>query len=190
MCIRDSAVTAARLSYIGEAGWELTCRSDDALQLYHLLSAAGGRPIGSLAQTSMRIEKGFISFGHDVDTDVTPAMAGIAFALDTKSDFIGKQALQNAPAPVKRLVTIILDDRNAVPLGNEPVMHEDRIIGKTTSAAFGYRVGQPVLLAMLDHACCVDGQSVSVDIAGVRFNGQVKCGPAYDPEGRRMRNAV
>ena len=184
------AVTAARLSYIGEAGWELTCRSDDALQLYHLLSAAGGRPIGSLAQTSMRIEKGFISYGHDVDTDVTPAMAGLAFALDTKSDFMGKQALQNAPAPVKRLVTSILDDRNAVPLGNEPVMHEDRIIGKTTSAAFGYRVGQPVLLAMLDHACCVDGQSVSVDIAGVRFNGQVKCGPAYDPEGRRMRNAV
>ncbi|MEC7243061.1 MAG: glycine cleavage T C-terminal barrel domain-containing protein, partial [Pseudomonadota bacterium] len=82
------------------------------------------------------------------------------------------------------------DDRNAVQLGNEPVLQEDCIIGKTTPAAFGYRIGRPVLLAMLDHACCVDGQSVSDYIAGVRFNGQVKCGAAYDQKGRRMRNAV
>ena len=135
----------------------------------------------------MRIEKGFISYGHDVDTEVTPVMAGLEFTLDRQSDFIGKQALQSAPAPVKRLVTIILDDVNAVPLGNEPVMKEDRIVGKTTSAAFGYRVGQPVSLAVLDCACCVDGQSISVDIAGVYFDGQVKCGPAYDPSGARMR---
>ena len=138
----------------------------------------------------MRIQKGFISYGHDVDTDATPAMAGLEFTLDTKSDFIGNRALQNAPPPVKRLVTIILDDRNAVPLGNEPVMQKDRIIGKTTSAAFGYRVGQPILMAMLDNGHCVDGQSVSVDIAGVCFGGKVKCGPAYDPKGKRMRNAV
>ena len=70
------------------------------------------------------------------------------------------------------------------------MMQEDRIIGKTTPVAFGYRIGRPGLLAMVDHACCVDGQSVSDYIAGVRFNGQVKCGPAYDPKGRRMLNAV
>ena len=180
-------VTAARLSYIGEAGWEISCRSDDALHLYDLLLAVGGQPIGSLAQTAMRIEKGFISYGHDVDTDITPAMAGLEFTLDGNSNFIGKRALQNGPTPAKRLVTIVLDDINSVPLGNEPVMQDGRIIGKTTSAAFGHRIGKPVLLAMLNHHRCVDGQSVSVDIAGVHFNGHVIRGPAYDPKGARMR---
>ena len=181
------AVTAARLSYIGEAGWEITCGVDDAAKLYQRLLAAGGRPIGSLAQTSMRIEKGFISYGHDVDTDVTPFMAGLEFTLDKTSDFIGKTACDAAPEPAKRLVTIILDDVNAVPLGNEPVIQGDRIIGKTTSAAFGYRVGRPVVLAMLESHSCVDGQTAHVDIAGVRFDGKVKRGGAYDPDGARMR---
>ena len=182
------AVTAARLSYIGEAGWEITCGADDAEKLYQRLSAAGGRPIGSLAQTSMRIEKGFISYGHDVDTDVTPFMAGLEFTLDQTSDFIGKPACETAPKPAKKLVTIILDDANAVPLGNEPVIQGDRIVGKTTSAAFGYRIGRPVLLAMLEHNSCVDGQTAQVDIAGVRFDGRVKCGAAYDADGARMRS--
>ena len=91
--IGNLSVRAARLSYVGEAGWELTCPAQDAQALYDLLAKEGVRPVGAFAQTAMRIEKGFLSYGHDLDTDVTPQMAGLEFALVKDKAFIGKHAL-------------------------------------------------------------------------------------------------
>ena len=180
-------VIAARLSYIGEAGWEISCAAQHAKRLYAVLTDQQARPIGSLAQSSMRIEKGFVSYGHDIDTDVTPGMTGLEFALDSKSDFIGKTAIVEAGEPEKRLVSITLENDTAVPLGNEPVFADGRIVGKTTSAAFGYRVGKPVLLALLDLAYCGTGRSVAVEVAGESFDGSVKTGAIFDDTACRMR---
>ena len=74
-------VRAVRLSYVGEAGWEMTCRTEDALRLYDALYEAGARPSGMYAQTSMRIEKRYLAMGHDLDADVTPLEAGVDFAV-------------------------------------------------------------------------------------------------------------
>ena len=63
---------AARLSYVGEAGWELTCAANDAMKLYQVLKQHGAQPAGAYAQTSMRIEKRFLAMGHDLDSDITP----------------------------------------------------------------------------------------------------------------------
>ena len=129
-------VDAVRLSFVGEAGWELTCATPQAVPLYRLLHAAGAQPAGLFAQTSMRIEKRFLSFGHDLDTDLNPLQAGLEFSLDWDSDFIGKAALSElrASAPSQRLVSILFDDPQAQPLGHEPVYLDGAIIGKTTSA--------------------------------------------------------
>ena len=72
--------TASRLSYVGESGWEITCLTQDAASLFDLLVSAGAHPSGIFAQTSMRIEKGFLSYGHDLDTDVNPLQAGLGSA--------------------------------------------------------------------------------------------------------------
>ena len=87
------------------------------------------------------------------------------------------------------MVTIVLDDPQAVPLGNEPVRAGERIVGKTTSAAFGYRIGRPVALAMLDAEWLVGcrGRPVDVDIAGTPARGAVTFEAAFDPAGTRMR---
>ncbi len=183
-------VRATRLSYVGEPGWEITCKVENAGRIYDALRQFGAQPAGVLAQSAMRIEKRFLAFGHDIDTDMSPLPAGLDFAVDWDGDFIGRQALlaQREAGETCRLVTLIFEDGDAVPLGNEPVYFDNAIVGKTTSAAFGYRIGAPVAIADLKLAeARVDGVTVEVDIAGTRCACRVSTKPAFDPTGLRMR---
>ena len=180
-------VRAARLSYVGEAGWELTCRVEEASALYAALMEAGAAPAGLHAQTSMRIEKGFAAMGHELDGDIGPVEAGLDRLCSRKKNFIGSDALAERRRTGRRsLATIVLDDPEAVPLGHEPVLLDSRIAGQTTSAAFGYRIGRPVALAHVGGV--PDGAAVEVDIAGERHSGCLGFAPAFDPGGRRMRS--
>ena len=184
-------VRALRLSYVGEAGWEITCPADRAGAVYDALHEAGARPAGLLAQASMRIEKRFPAYGPDLDTGVTPLEAGLEFAVRRDKDFLGREALarRDDQPPKQRLATLVLDDPDAVPLGGEPVRLGDRIIGKTTSAAFGYRIGRPVALAMIDPEVFAGDREprADVDVAGKRTPGIVTFQAAFDPAGARMR---
>ena len=87
-------VRAVRLSYVGEAGWEITCKAQNATKIYDAMVALGAKPAGLFAQSSMRIEKKFLAYGHELDTDVSPLDAGLGFAVDWNKDFIGKGALE------------------------------------------------------------------------------------------------
>ena len=182
-------VDAVRLSYVGEAGWELTCARDYGNRLYSALYEAGARPAGMFAQSSMRIEKQFLAYGHELDTDVSPLMAGLEYTLDMSKQFIGYDAMQRAfDTPAKqRIVSLRVADMVAVPLGNEPVYHDGQIIGKTTSASFGYRVGYPVALAYIDNDIAVNGANVSINIAGTHVAANVSRKALFDPAGIRMR---
>ncbi|MQX37113.1 GcvT family protein [Roseospira navarrensis] len=189
--IAGHAVRAARLSYVGEAGWEITRRVEAARDVYAALTGAGAAPAGLYAQTAMRIEKGFLAMGHELDSDITPVEAGLAGLTRKAGGFIGAEALRarRAEGACARIVSLTLDDPQAVPLGHEPVHLGDRIIGDTTSCAFGYRIGRPVALAVLkDLSTPVEtGTRVQVDIAGHRLDATVTWGPLYDLQGARMR---
>ena len=191
--IADRTVRGARLSYIGESGWEITCASADVLSIYEQMYAAGARPSGLYAQTSMRVEKRFLAFGHDIDSDVTPLEAGLDFAIDWDRDFIGREALRRRreEGPQATLLTLLFDDTAAVPLGNEPVYMDGNAIGKTTSAAYGYRMGKPVAIASLksDPVGAAGEAVVEVDIARTMFKATAQRGPAFDPAGSRMRSS-
>ena len=184
------AVTAGRLSYVGASGWEITCHRDDAKTLYQAMQAEGVKPVGAFAQSSMRIEKRFLSYGHDIDTDNIPEELGLMFAVDLNTPCLGHDAMlaRQHDQPKKKLVSIILDDSDVYPIGNEPVVDgKGQIIGKTSSASYGYRIGAPVALALVDTDYAVAGGQVNVDIAGTLASGKVKLNPAYDPDGNQMR---
>ncbi|MEM1299113.1 MAG: FAD-dependent oxidoreductase [Pseudomonadota bacterium] len=183
-------VRAARLSYVGEAGWEITCRAENATAIYVTLAAEGARPAGLYAQTSMLIEKGFRAMGHELDGDATPCDVGLDGAVSKKRRFIGSEALAEARTtpPARQVATLIFDDPDAVPLGSEPVYLDGRTIGRTTSAAFGHRIGAPVALAFVDAA--PDGTQVEVDIAHTMFTARLQSAPAFDPEGTRMKPRI
>ncbi|MEM8837337.1 MAG: FAD-dependent oxidoreductase [Pseudomonadota bacterium] len=186
--IAEKHVRAARMSYVGEAGWEITCRSENAPAIYAALTAAGARPAGLFAQTSMRIEKGFCAMGHELDGDVTPIDVGLDFATRKKGGFIGAEALakQRESGAVSRVISLVLDDETAVPLGHEPIYRDGEIIGQTSSCAFGYRIGKPVALGHVSTPL-EDDAHVEVDIARTLFEARVTLGPLFDPEGRRMK---
>ena len=187
----DVPVRAARLSYVGEAGWEITCAASDAPRLYAAMTAAGATPAGLFAQTSMRVEKGFCAMGHELDGDTTPIAAGLDFAVRKSGGFIGAEALAAArdKGAVSHVVTVVLDDATAVPLGHEPVLVGDDIVGETSTAAFGYRIGRPLALAHTRQVLA-HGDQIAIDIAGQRFDGRVVVGPTFDPDGLRMRVAA
>ncbi|MEQ9695624.1 FAD-dependent oxidoreductase [Shimia sp. SDUM112013] len=186
--IAGKHVRAARMSYVGEAGWEITMKSENAPAIYAALTAAGARPAGLFAQTSMRIEKGFCAMGHELDSDVSPIETGLDFATRKKGGFIGAEALaeRRANGAVPQVVSLKLDDVAAVPLGHEPIYLNGEIIGQTTSCAFGYRVGAPVALGHV-HGAIADGTRVQVDIARTLFDATVVIGPLFDPNGSRMK---
>lgn len=188
--LADVHLMAGRLSYVGAQGWEITCKTEDAQALFHALEAQKVRPVGAFAQSSMRIEKRFLSYGHDIDTDNTPEQLDLMFAVDLNSNAIGINAVieRQNKNPDKRMISIILDDPQTYPIGNEPVLDmSGQIIGKTTSASFGYRVGKPVALALILSEYAGNGCRVNVDIAGKVSAGRVEINSAYDPDGKIMR---
>jgi 4-methylaminobutanoate oxidase (formaldehyde-forming) len=187
--IAGKHVRAARLSYVGEAGWEITMKAKNAAAIYTALASVGAKPAGLYAQTSMRIEKGFCAMGHELDSDVTPIDAGLDFATRKAGGFIGDEAL--AEWRKKRgssfLVSLKFHDETAIPLGHEPIYYDGKIIGKISSCAFGYRIGKPVALGAVRHHA-TSGIVVQVDIARQFFDATLVTHPLFDPEGIRMKS--
>ncbi|MBH68275.1 MAG: FAD-dependent oxidoreductase [Rhodospirillaceae bacterium] len=188
--IRNHLVRAARLSYVGEPGWEITCENRNVLEIYDALKDCGAQPAGFYAQSSMRIEKRFLAYGHELDTDISPLEAGLDFTIDWSKEFIGKSALiiKKRRGVSNRLVSVLFQDPSAVPLGNEPVLFDGKIVGKTTSAAFGFRVGAPIAIANIAaERARIEGTQISVNIAGNLFLGTVSVVALHDPSGTRLR---
>lgn len=182
------ALRGARLSYVGEAGWELTVAAADAPALYAALTGAGAVPAGLYAQTAMRVEKGFCAMGHELDSDVSPIEAGLEFACRKAGGFTGFEALEarRAKGAVNGVISLTLDDVEAHPLGHEPIYFDGALIGQTTTCAFGHRVGRPVALAHVGRTLA-SGARVQVDIARKLFDATVTRGPLVDPEGQWMK---
>lgn len=186
--IADKHVRAARISYVGEAGWEITCLWENTRPIYEALIASGARPAGLYAQTSMRIEKGFCAMGHELDGDITPIEAGLEFATRKSGGFNGFEAMRQrlAKGAFRQTIALKFEDKLAVPLGHEPIYFDGNIIGQTTSSAFGYRVGSPVALAHAKEQLD-EGSVVRVDIAKNLFDATVTYKPLFDPTGSRMK---
>src|ERR1700712_261264 len=118
-------VTAMRLSYVGELGWELYTTADQGLVLWDLLMKAGAEhgiiAAGRGAFNALRIEKGYRSFGGDMTNEHTPAQAGLEFAVKLDQEFFGKDALVARPDDGRRLCLLTIDGPNDIVLGSEPV---------------------------------------------------------------------
>jgi len=185
-------VTALRLSYVGELGYELYTTADLGLRLWDTLWAAGQEhgilAGGRGAFTSLRLEKGYRSFGADMTWDHYPAEAGLDFAVRMdKGDFLGRAALVDAPVR-GRLCCLTVPDPTKVVVGKEPVYDGDRCVGYVTSAAFGYTVGMAIAYAWLPPELAAPGTAVHIGYFDERIPATVTAEPLFDPAMARLRS--
>ena len=186
-------VTALRLSYVGELGWELYTTADYGLRLWDVLWAEGRKydviAAGGAAFNSLRLEKGYRSWGTDMTTEHNPYEAGLGFAVSAqKTDFVGQEALQGVSDSTigRRLACVVIDDGCSVVLGREPVFLDGQPVGYVTSAAFGHTVAAPIAYAWLP-ASATPGTQVEIQYFDRRIAATVAAEPLVDPEMKRIR---
>ncbi|MFJ9103202.1 FAD-dependent oxidoreductase [Streptomyces sp. NPDC102405] len=186
-------VTAMRLSYVGELGWELYTTADQGLKLWDTLWRAA-RPLGGIAAgrgafNSLRLEKGYRSFGTDMTYEHDPYEAGVGFAVKAdKEDFVGKAALERRKADVRRKLTCLtIEDPRAVVMGKEPVYDGQRAVGYVTSAAFGHTIGKGIAYAWLPAELAVAGRALHIGYFDRRVEAMVAEEPLFDPAMSRLR---
>jgi 4-methylaminobutanoate oxidase (formaldehyde-forming) len=195
-----ATVRATRITYVGELGWELYVPAEFALHVYEQIVDAGDefglRHAGYHAMDSLRMEKGYRSWGHDIGSEDTPLEAGLGFAVAFKKDgFVGRDALlrqREAPLP-RRLLTFVLDDPEPLLLGDEPIYRDGVLVGRITSGAYGHTLGRSVGLGYATHAEGVDAALVrsgrwELEIAMEKFPARAELDPLYDPTSTRVRS--
>lgn len=199
-------VTAMRLSYVGELGWELYTTADLGLRLWDTLWEAGREhgviAAGRSAFNSLRLEKGYRSWGHDMTTEHDPYEAGVGFAVrPAKGDFLGRDALEgrSEETAARKLSCLTLDDPEAVVLGKEPVYAPTPDSARTggaptglpagyvTSAAYGYTLGRAIAYAWLPAAAAAPGTPVHIEYFGRKIPATVAREPLFDPQMERIR---
>lgn len=185
-------VTMMRVSYVGELGWEIYTGAEYGSALWDLIADAGAPfgiiPAGRIAFNSLRIEKGYRSWGTDMTAEHRPAAAGLDFAvrMTKDTDFVGKSALQHACEPDSVLRSIVFEDPRAVVLGKEPVSVGGRCVGYVTSAGFSTTIGRTIAYAWLPAAVAV-GDVVTVAYRGTTHRAAVHAEPVVDPEMSRIK---
>ncbi len=188
-------VTALRLSYVGELGWEIYVSAELAGRLWDVLFEAGREfgvvAAGRAAFNSLRLEKGYRSWGTDMTTQHNPWEAGVGFAVRSPLDsFRGGAALEGVGDDTvqRKLTCLTVDDGRSVVLGSEPVSVGGEVQGHVTSAAFGHTtVGKPVAYAWLPAASAVVGTAVEIEWFGRKVAATVAAEPLVDPEMHRIR---
>jgi 4-methylaminobutanoate oxidase (formaldehyde-forming) len=191
---------ASRITYVGELGWELYIPSEFAVHVVDLLLAAGApfglKLAGLHAMDSLRIEKAYRHWGHDITDEDSPAEAGLMFAvkLGKKGDFIGREAVAGAAAaaPTKRLAQFALLDPTLLLHGAEPIWLDDEIVGRVASGAYGHTLGAAIGLGYVNRAdgvtaSLIEAGGFEIEVAGRRAPARASLRAMYDPSGARIR---
>jgi len=194
-----AVVRASRITYVGELGWEIYVPTEFMAGVYDAVVAAGAAHglvhAGYHALNSLRIEKAYRHFGHDITDEDTPWEAGLGFAvkIDKAGGFIGREALlrQRESGLSKRLLQFQLAAPEPLLYHNEPIWRAGSIVGFIRSGMYGHTLGAAVGLgyvAVPPGAAApppLDGHEI--EVAGVRYPAHASLRPLYDPKSERIK---
>ncbi len=191
-----------RMTYLGELGYELFIPTEQTLHVYDTLVEAGKKfnltHAGLKALGSLRMEKGYRDYGHDMDNTDNPYETGLGFTvkLDKPSDFIGKQACIEKKAEgllKRRLAQVLVKDPEPLLFHAEIITRDGKNAGYVRSGSYCYTLGGAVGLFMIEAdepvtETYIDQGKWEINIAGKVYPAQVSLKPLYDPENQRIKS--
>ncbi|QFT80762.1 4-methylaminobutanoate oxidase (formaldehyde-forming) [Roseovarius sp. THAF27] len=190
---------ALRVSFTGDLGWELHCKTEDQEKLYQALLDAGKEfnagPVGARALMSMRVEKGYGSWSREYSPEYFPHEVGFKPLCKMDKDFLNKSAAEKAMAEPTReeLVLIHIDEEdthasNADATGGEPIRDANgKPVGRVTSGTYGYTVGMSLALGYVRSGTVKPGDDVQVMVLGRPHKARILHEPPFDPKGEKLR---
>jgi 4-methylaminobutanoate oxidase (formaldehyde-forming) len=198
--IAYARVRASRITFVGELGWELYIPTEFMLGVYDEIVAAGGQfdlvHAGYHALNSLRIEKGYRHWSHDITDEDTPLEAGLGFTVkfDKTGGFIGRDALlqQKENGLEKRMLQFKLQEPEPLLYHNEPIWRNDEIVGHITSGAYGHSLGGCIGLGYVHIGNGAKPENVldgkyEIEVAGVRVPADASLRPMFDPKNEKIR---
>ena len=185
-----------RVSFSGDLGWELHCDAENQLALYSAILEAArefdGGPVGSRALGSLRIEKGYGTWGREYSQEYWPHEVGLDWLIKLDKDFLHKEAYLAVmdKAPREKLSIFEIEAHNdADATGGEPIFTADgRSVGRVTSGAYGYWVDKSLALGYADPKVAGPGDEVEVFILGLPHKARILEAAPFDPQGKRLRS--
>ncbi len=193
-------VRASRITYVGELGWELYIPTEFMAGVYDEIVNAGAafglKHAGYHALNSLRMEKGYRHWGHDITDEDTPLEAGLGFAvkMDKAGGFIGREALlrQKDEGLKQRLVQFLLTSPEPLLYHNEPIWQGDRIAGYIRSGMFAHTLGAACGLGYVTApndgvVGPIGADDYEIEIAGVRYPATASIKPMFDPTNARIK---
>ena len=202
---------ALRMTYVGELGWEIYAPTEFAQDIYDKIIEAGNdyglQPGGMHALNSLRLEKAFRHWGHDITDEDTPLEAGLGFAVkfDKPGGFIGRDALLRQKEELsvskngvlkKRLVQFGLENPEPLLYHNEPIWckqaQHDKIVGDLTSGMYGHTVETCLGMGYVSYEDGVskdflESSTFEIEVAGERHRARASLRAFYDPKSERVR---
>ena len=197
--ISNIEIWIQKLSYVGELGWELFIPSINAKEIYKAIKDEGQkyqiRDVGLHALNSLRLEKGYRHWGHDIAAEDNLFEAGLSFvAKPNASNFIGKDAFLREQAngtPNRRLVQFKLDDPLPLLYHNEPIIMNGQVNGYLTSGMYGHSLGSAIGMGYIKSPNISEKKlsksKFEIEIATKRYSAKASLRGLYDPDGEKMK---
>lgn len=192
--LESSRAIVIRISFAGDLGYEIYFPSDYQITVYRDLLKAGTafdmRLVGARALNSLRLEKGYGSWGHEITAENNAYECGLgAFVNLNKGNFIGRDAAvaQKSDGVSTKLCVFEIEANDADAVGDEPILLDGEIVGSVTSGGFGHYVNKSIALGFLSTEHIDPTNKFVIEIVGDPMPATLLTEPSFDPSGKRMR---
>jgi aminomethyltransferase len=197
MDYEGSSVIVSRTGFTGELGFEIYVPNEAAVSMWDRIMAAGAshgiEPVGIGAVLALRVEKGYLLWGRDIDKTTNPLEAGLGWTVKfSKDDFMGKDTLAalNERGLRREITGFTMQDKHVIPPKGSPIVVDGRMVGHVTSSTYSYLLDMSIGMGYVESKYRDAEKLLEIHVDGVRHMTEVSKLPFYDPQGEKLKTRL